>query len=178
VSDDREFARRIVALVAGSSIDELRLEIGDFRLAVRKATVAGAHEEVGGRGDGAAGEASAPPGLARGTLGRREAAAGPGAVEGETGAPAGARPAGAVPGAIRVTAPMIGTFYRAPAPGAPPFVEVGDVVEAGATLCIIEVMKLMNEVRAQRRARVVDILAENAALVEFGQPLIMLAPVE
>ena len=73
---------------------------------------------------------------------------------------------------------MVGTFYRAPAPGAPPFVEVGAKVEPDDVVCIIEVMKLMNSIRAGRRGRVVEILAENAELVEYGQPLIVIEPGE
>jgi len=72
----------------------------------------------------------------------------------------------------------VGTFYRAPAPGAPPFVEVGAKVEPDDVVCIIEVMKLMNSIRAGRRGRVVEILAENAELVEYGQPLIVIEPIE
>lgn len=69
---------------------------------------------------------------------------------------------------------MLGTFYRAPAPDAPPFVEVGSAVNAGDTLCIIEVMKLMNTIKAERPGRVAAILTENGTMVEFGQSLIVL----
>ena len=71
-------------------------------------------------------------------------------------------------------APMVGTFYRCPAPDADPFVEVGDVVEAGDTLCIIEAMKLMNEIEAEEKCKVLDILVEDAEPIEFGQPLFIL----
>ena len=71
-------------------------------------------------------------------------------------------------------APMVGTFYRSPAPDADAFVEVGDVVEAGDTLCIIEAMKLMNEIEAEYKCKVVDILVEDAEPIEFGQPLFIL----
>jgi oxaloacetate decarboxylase alpha subunit len=72
---------------------------------------------------------------------------------------------------IRIEAPMVGTFYRAPEPGARPFVEVGDPVAVGQTLCILEAMKLMNEVKAEHEGIVRTILVENAAPVEFGQLL-------
>jgi len=75
-----------------------------------------------------------------------------------------------------VTSPMLGTFYRAPKPGAPPFVEIGAPVEADTVIGIIEVMKLMNTVRAGLRGRVSDILAGDGALVEFGETLIRVAP--
>ncbi|HEY8417672.1 MAG TPA: acetyl-CoA carboxylase biotin carboxyl carrier protein, partial [Limnochordales bacterium] len=75
---------------------------------------------------------------------------------------------------VQITAPMVGTFYRAPAPDAEPYVKVGDVVEVGQTLCIIEAMKLMNEIESEVRGRVVEILVENAEPVEYGQPLFVL----
>ncbi len=75
---------------------------------------------------------------------------------------------------FQLKAPMLGTFYRAPSPGAPPFVEVGGHVEKGATLCIIEVMKVMNTVKADRAGTVVAVYAENAALVEFGEVLMVI----
>ncbi len=72
--------------------------------------------------------------------------------------------------------PMVGTFYRAPAPGADPFVKKGDKVSAGTTLCIIEAMKIMNEIKAEEDVEIVDILVENEDPVEFGQPLFILRP--
>ena len=80
-------------------------------------------------------------------------------------------------GLVRVEAPMVGTFYRAPQPGADPFVEEGQPVGAGQTLCILEAMKLMNEVKADVDAIVRSILVENAQAVEFGQLLFELEPV-
>jgi oxaloacetate decarboxylase alpha subunit len=79
-------------------------------------------------------------------------------------------------GFVRVEAPMVGTFYRAPQPGSPPFVEEGDVVAAGQTLCILEAMKLMNEVKADVEAIVRAVHVENAEAVEFGQVLFDLEP--
>jgi len=77
---------------------------------------------------------------------------------------------------VRVESPMVGTFYRAAEPGAPPFVEVGDVVAPGQTLCILEAMKLMNEVKAEVEGVVRGVHAENAESVEFGQLLFELEP--
>jgi acetyl-CoA carboxylase biotin carboxyl carrier protein len=76
-----------------------------------------------------------------------------------------------------VLSPMVGTFYRSPAPDAEPFLEVGDVVEVGQTVCIIEAMKLMNEIQAEIRGRVVQVLVENAQPVEFGQKLFLVEPI-
>ena len=72
------------------------------------------------------------------------------------------------------TSPMVGTFYRAPGPNAPAFVEVGQSVNAGDTLCIIEAMKLMNEIEAERSVVVKEILVENGQPVEFGEPLFII----
>ena len=73
-----------------------------------------------------------------------------------------------------VTAPMIGTFYASPAPGEPPFVRVGDPVQAGQTIGIIEAMKIMNEIVAERAGGVLEIFVENAQAVEYGSPLLRL----
>jgi len=81
-----------------------------------------------------------------------------------------------VPGQIVVKSPMVGTFYRCPAPDSPPFVEVGSAVEKGQPLCIIEAMKLMNEIQADHDGEVVKILVENGQGVEFGQRLFALKP--
>ncbi|MBI5710970.1 MAG: acetyl-CoA carboxylase biotin carboxyl carrier protein [Candidatus Eisenbacteria bacterium] len=75
-----------------------------------------------------------------------------------------------------ISSPMVGTFYRAPAPDAEPYVEVGDMVEVGQTVCIIEAMKLMNEIESEIRGRVVKILVDNAQPVEFGQKLFLIEP--
>ncbi|WJF89891.1 acetyl-CoA carboxylase biotin carboxyl carrier protein [Paraburkholderia bonniea] len=85
------------------------------------------------------------------------------------GAPAA--PAEAVPQGHVVTSPMVGTFYRAPSPGADPFVQVGDTVKEGQTICIIEAMKLLNEIESDQSGVVKEILVENGQAVEYGQPL-------
>ncbi|HJU29170.1 MAG TPA: acetyl-CoA carboxylase biotin carboxyl carrier protein [Candidatus Binataceae bacterium] len=72
-----------------------------------------------------------------------------------------------------VTSPMVGTFYRAASPDASPFVEEGDSVRKGQTLCIIEAMKMMNEIEAEVAGRIVKVLCENAHPVEYGQPLLV-----
>jgi len=77
---------------------------------------------------------------------------------------------------VKVTAPMVGTFYRAPAPDAEPYVSEGDVVEVGQPLCIIEAMKLMNEIESEVRGRIVKILVENEEPVEYGEPLFLIEP--
>jgi acetyl-CoA carboxylase biotin carboxyl carrier protein len=89
-----------------------------------------------------------------------------GAPEAHAAAPAAAAPQGHV-----VTSPMVGTFYRAPSPGADPFVQVGDSVKEGQTICIIEAMKLLNEIESDQTGVVKEILVENGQAVEYGQPL-------
>ena len=71
---------------------------------------------------------------------------------------------------------MVGTFYRAPAPDAAPFVAEGDLVKEGQVLCVIEAMKLMNEIEAKAAGRIARVLVENAQPVEYGQPLFLLEP--
>jgi acetyl-CoA carboxylase biotin carboxyl carrier protein len=83
----------------------------------------------------------------------------------------GAEPAPPPSAHHRVDSPMVGTFYRAPSPDAPSFVEVGDVVRPGQTLCILEAMKLMNELQSEVSGKVRAVLVENGAPVEYGQPL-------
>ena len=75
-----------------------------------------------------------------------------------------------------ITSPMVGTFYRAAAPGEDPFVEIGTIIKAGQTICILEAMKLMNEIESEFNAEIVEILVENGTPVEFGQVLMRVKP--
>jgi len=75
-----------------------------------------------------------------------------------------------------IISPMVGTFYRSPSPDAPAFVEIGSIVEKGDTLCIIEAMKMMNEIEAEFRGRVVKVVAENGQTVEYGESLFQIEP--
>jgi len=70
-----------------------------------------------------------------------------------------------------ITAPMVGTFYASPSPGAKPFVEIGDEIKVGQVLCIIEAMKMMNQIEADKAGRIASVMARNGDPVEFGQPL-------
>jgi acetyl-CoA carboxylase biotin carboxyl carrier protein len=91
---------------------------------------------------------------------------------------ASAEPAAAAPPPVargqQVTAPMVGTFYSGPAPGAKPFVEIGTEVKPGDTLCVIEAMKMMNQIESEIAGRIVSILVENGSPVEFGQALFII----
>ncbi len=72
-----------------------------------------------------------------------------------------------------IKAPMVGTFYRAPSPEAKPYVEIGDMIEVGQVVCIIEAMKLMNEIKSELKGKLTEILVENSDSIEYGQPLFM-----
>ena len=80
------------------------------------------------------------------------------------------------PAGTEIKSPMVGTFYRAPAPEAPPFVEVGQEISVGQVLCIVEAMKLMNEIKSEIKGRIVQIAVENAQPIEFGQVLFVVEP--
>lgn len=159
----------ILKLVNESRCEEFRLETADVKLIVRKAGAAGAGEVAPADGPPLAiASAASPPELTvvAPTAGPAQAGGGDGQPE-------------PVPdGMVAVRAPMVGTFYRAPTPGAPPFVEVGARVKEDDTVCILEVMKLMNSIAAGVRGRVARICAENAALVTQGQTLVLIEPEE
>jgi oxaloacetate decarboxylase alpha subunit len=96
----------------------------------------------------------------------------------ETGRPAVEQAPAAVPSdQIKVTSPIVGTFYRSSSPDKPSLVEVGDVVKKGQVLCIIEAMKLMNEIESEASGRIVQVLVDNGQPVEYGQALFVVEPV-
>jgi acetyl-CoA carboxylase biotin carboxyl carrier protein len=149
----------IMRLVEQSGFDELTLEIDGMKLSLRRG--AAAEESAAGAGNsGASGGAVA--------LGSAVAAG----AEGKTLAPAAGKVPAVDPNVHDVASPLLGTFYRAPKPGAPPFVEVGAQVEAETVVAIIEVMKLMNTVRAGVRGTVTEILLSDGALAEYGETLL------
>jgi len=139
----------ITRLLEASNFDELYLELDGLKLSLRRGAAVGSAQPLGAVPANGAGAPSpvAPP------------------------APAPLPPA-SDPDAVDVLAPLLGTFYRAPKPGAPPFVEVGSTVEEDTIIGIIEVMKLMNTVRAGVRGKVTQILGRDGALVEYGEVLI------
>ena len=147
----------IMRLVEQSGFDELTLEIDGMKLSLRR----------GGSAEGAAGGVGAVGSV--GTVDGVDAADGArsaGAQVAATKAPS------ADPNVHDVPSPLLGTFYRAPKPGAPPFVEVGAQVEEETVVAIIEVMKLMNTVRAGVRGTVTEILLGDGALAEYGETLL------
>jgi acetyl-CoA carboxylase biotin carboxyl carrier protein len=112
---------------------------------------------------------------AMGQMGGGATSGGASAVTSIALAPSAQPEVAAAPGTL-VTSPFVGTFYRAPSPEASAFVEVGDTVKKGQVVCIVEAMKLMNEIEAEMDGRVAEILAKNGEHVEYGQTLIRLTP--
>jgi acetyl-CoA carboxylase biotin carboxyl carrier protein len=102
------------------------------------------------------------------------AAPAPAAAAAAAPAPAPAPAEAAAPAGHTVKSPMVGTFYRSSAPGAKPFVEIGDSIKEGDTICIIEAMKILNEIEADKSGTVTQILCENGQAVEYGQPLFII----
>ena len=149
----------ITRLLEESDFLELRLEHEGFKLTLKRAGA-----PVSGTDSAAAAHAAAAS--------RAAAALPAGALPAAAELPAAARAATADPALIDVTAPLLGIFYRAPRPGAAPYVEVGSVLEEDTVVGIIEVMKLMNSVRAEVRGTVVEILAADGSAVEQGQVLL------
>jgi len=150
----------ITRLLEESDFVELRLEHEGFKLTLKRATA----------GSGQVGASATPAAAA--------SAPWPPASPAHTPAPA-ARPAAQSesrdPSLQEVTAPLLGIFYRAPRPGAAPYVEIGCEVQEDSVIGIIEVMKLMNSVRAEVRGTVVEILVEDGATVEYGQILLLVS---
>ncbi len=143
--------KTLIELVETSGIAELEIQEGEERVRITRSL---------GAGQGAAHSSQVP-----------QSAAAPVTV---APVPAVAVAPVAAEGHV-VKSPMVGTFYRSATPGSKPFVEVGDEVQEGATLCIIEAMKLMNEIEADKTGIVKSILTENGQPVEFGQPLFVIA---
>jgi acetyl-CoA carboxylase biotin carboxyl carrier protein len=155
---DHDQLRQLLALLGDSDIQELKLEGDDFRLEVRRNLPAPAPATV----TMVQAPAGAPP----------VAPAPAAAVAPAPGPSAPPPPAASVRSDLQsVTAPMVGTFYRSSAPGEAPFVEVGSRISAGQPVCILEAMKLMNELESEFSGEVVEILVENGTPVEFGQVL-------
>lgn len=157
---DMELLRKLIRLVEESGIDSLEVERFTTRIRIRKSPVVGAGHVVA---------SSAPP-LAAPLAGSPAGLAEDVASEGPAGESA-PQPAADDSDLQDVLSPMVGTFYRAPAPDAPPYVEVGDRVEKGQTLCILEAMKLMNELEAEVDGVVREIAVQNTEPVEYGQLL-------
>jgi acetyl-CoA carboxylase biotin carboxyl carrier protein len=155
----------IARLLEESDFEELHIEHEGFKLTLKRG--APARSEPASTATAAASTAAA-------------SATSPAPVTATPTATPAARPrdsgAPAATGLLEVPAPLLGTFYRAPKPGAPPYIELGSAVQEDTIIGIIEVMKLMNTVRAGTRGTVAEILAQDGALVEYGQVLLRISP--
>jgi len=151
---DFDTLRQLIAILEESSLAELEIEEDNLRVRLKKP-----EERI------------------------QIHAAAPGPAPAGDPSPAPASPAPAAPPPddeklVTIDSPMVGVFYSAPAPGEAPYASVGDIIEEGHTVCIVEAMKLMNEVSAKYRARVERVLVENGEPVEFGQALFAVTPLE
>ncbi|MDX1568185.1 MAG: acetyl-CoA carboxylase biotin carboxyl carrier protein [Longimicrobiales bacterium] len=175
---DLEFLESLIRAVDESSIDSVEIERGGTRIRVSKTPPAAPRGAEPANGAGVHVQGAASPALQPGAGGAGRSAA-EGVAEGASAAEAGGPGGGeeeVADGRVEVPAPMVGTFYRAPAPDAPPYVEVGDRVQVGDTLCIIEAMKLMNELECEVAGTISEICVENADPVEYGQVLFRIEP--
>jgi acetyl-CoA carboxylase biotin carboxyl carrier protein len=158
---DLSIVKKLVKLLADSDVDEIEIEEEGKKIRVAKHPARGPAIPM----------AAAPPDVPRPvfpvpTSSSAPASAGPGAPAPPVSAPVDQN-------LHEIRSPIVGTFYRAPAPDAAPFVQVGTSVDAGTVLCIIEAMKLMNEIESDVSGKVVKILVENAQPVEYGQVLFL-----
>ncbi|NJL49399.1 MAG: acetyl-CoA carboxylase biotin carboxyl carrier protein [Leptolyngbyaceae cyanobacterium SM2_5_2] len=155
----------LVAALSQSDIAELTLKSSTFELTLRKQGVLGAMPMA------VAALAEDPVAVSSKSPEGSNLVAAPTAP-----AVAPVPPPGKSPELLTISSPMVGTFYRSPAPDEPAFVNVGDRITSGQTVCIIEAMKLMNELEAEISGEVVEILVNNAEPVEFGQALMLVRP--
>ena len=151
---DFDQVREVVRIAAESDVAELEVETPSLKVKVKKAAAGPVHVAM----PSSAAHAPANP------VAPAHAPTAPG--------PAIATENHLVP----IVAPMVGTFYRAPSPDAPPFVKEDDAVDEGQVVCIIEAMKLFNEIQAETKGRIARVLVENASPVEYGQPLFLVDP--
>ena len=160
---DHEELHRLLKTLAESDIQEFRLEGEDFCLEVKR-NLETSSDSIASNKKIISDDIDSPP-----LQSKIDALPGP------------STPPPSVPGSrsdlVEVTAPMVGTFYRAPGPEEPPFVEIGSRISVGQAVCILEAMKLMNELESEVSGEVIEILVENGTPVEFGQVLMRLKPV-
>lgn len=149
--------RQLLATIAQTDITEVTLKSDDFELTVRKS----AQEKLTAHPNQIIEVGKSPVLETPVTKSGVEVPAPPSAIDKRL---------------VEVASPMVGTFYSAPAPGEAPFVKVGDRVRVGQTVCIIEAMKLMNEIEAEVSGQIMEILLQNGEPVEYGQPLMRINP--
>ena len=144
--------QKLIDFIAQSGLDEVNIETSELKLAIKRFGAAPVVQQV---------VAAAPVAVAAPAV----------AAPAPASAPVAAAPAPVASNRVTIKSPMIGTFYRSGNPNNPSFVEVGSEVTKGKTVCIIEAMKLFNEIESEVSGRIVEVLVENATPVEFDQPL-------
>jgi acetyl-CoA carboxylase biotin carboxyl carrier protein len=152
---DLKDIKAIIDLMRKNSVSEFELEKQDFKIRLKR----------GANGGGVAASNEDPPQIAN-------VQPAPALPAGAVSVPAASAPANEV----EIKSPMIGTFYRAPSPDSAPYVDVGTEVNPDTVVCIIEAMKVMNEIKAEAKGVITQVVVENAKPVEFGQPLFKLRP--
>jgi acetyl-CoA carboxylase biotin carboxyl carrier protein len=155
---DLKEIKAILDLMTRHGLSEFELEKGDVKLRLKRGP--GGEWVTTSSAPAASGAAAASPAPAPAPTTASLAA---------TSAPAPAAPP--APGVMQIVSPMVGTFYRAPSPDSPSFIEPGQEVNEDTVVCIIEAMKVMNEIKAETRGVIVEVLAQNGKPVEFGKPL-------
>jgi len=168
-----EQIKELIELVAERHLQGLEVERSGFRLKIDGQAAA---QPVVYASAPAGDENTAAPPPAPLPSRPAAAASAPPAVGAPAAAPASAEKSGHAPGTHILTSPIVGTFYRSPSPDSSPFVEVGSRVKKGQVLCIIEAMKLMNEIECDVDGVIAAIYPQNAQAVEFGEPLLAIAP--
>jgi acetyl-CoA carboxylase biotin carboxyl carrier protein len=155
---DLKDIKAIIDLMRKNAVTEFELEREDFKIRLRR----------GPNGSGATAVYDDPPAVAY-----AQPPAGPGSALAAAPAPASQVPTN---NELEIRSPMIGTFYRAPSPESAPYVEMGSEVNPETVVCIIEAMKVMNEIKAEAKGVITQVMVENAKPVEFGQPLFKVRP--
>ncbi len=173
---------KLMALMAQYGVDVVQAETGPEKIALAKnsgalSALSALSLNPQSEGTGSRSASAAVPSAAPTTLAAASASA-PAAATAAAAAPAApaAPQAKPVPEGTTISSPFVGTFYRSPSPDSPSFVDIGTRVKKGQTLCIVEAMKLMNEIESEVDGEVVGILVENAKPVEFGTPLFVIRP--
>jgi acetyl-CoA carboxylase biotin carboxyl carrier protein len=152
---------RILAFMTERGLEEVEYQRGDFHVRLKRQNTSGVVHSVPLAPAQGARQIPTPASVQPSEAGARQPAVPPLAPSEEL---------------HTVKSPIVGTFYAAPAPDAPPFVKVGDTVNPGQVLCIVEAMKLMNEIEADQAGQIVRVLVESGQPVEYGQPLFALRP--
>lgn len=161
---DLDQIKELLSVVSSTDVTELTIEFGDQRITVKKSPpVAGAESASIVQKTMEIRPVPPLPKLSMPQQEQEEVPANHGGEHSQN-------------GLVEITSPMVGTFYRSPSPDAPPFVQIGDHVAVGQTVCIIEAMKLMNDMPAEVSGKVVKLLVDNGTTVEYGQPLFLVDP--